>query len=61
MECRRPHHVLLVALRACPNQVGARQGRRGGGYDALADNDTGTGSGWQQSKQNRAASSVVGK
>ena len=61
VECRQLYYVLLSALMACPNQVGTRQGQRSGSCDVLVDDDTGTGSGWQQSKQNRAVSSVVGK
>ena len=61
VECRYLHYVLLTMLMACPDQVGTRQGRRGGSCDVLVDDDMGIGSGWQQSRQNRAVSSVVGK
>ena len=61
MEYGCLHYVLLAVLRACPDQVGTLQGQRGASCDVLVDNDMGTGSGWQQSKQNRAVSSVVGK
>ena len=61
VKCRQLYYVLLSTLMACPDQVGTQQGQRGGSCDVLVDNDMGTGSGWQQSKQNRAVSSVVGK
>jgi len=52
------HHVLLATLMARPDQVGTPQGQRSVSCDVLVDNDWGTGSGWQQSKQNPAVSSV---
>jgi hypothetical protein len=44
-----------------PNQADSLQGLQGGNVEALAANDLGIGSGWQQSKQNWALSAVVGK
>ena len=60
MKCMCSHHVLLAALMARPDQVGTPQGQHSVSCDVLVDNDWGTGSGWQQSKQNPAVSSVVG-
>ena len=45
---------------ACPDQDSTLQGQRGASCDDLADDDTGTGPGWQQNKQNCAVQSVVG-
>ena len=52
MECQGALQVLQVMSMACPNQAGSLQGSRGVNRDILAANDLGTGSGWQQSKQN---------
>ena len=60
VKCMYSHNVLLAALMACPDQVGTPQGQRSVSCDVLVDNDWGTGSGWQQSKQNSTVSSVVG-
>ena len=60
VKCMCSHHVLLAALMARPDQVGTPQGQHSVSCDVLVDNDRGTGSGWQQSKQNPAVSSVVG-
>jgi hypothetical protein len=60
VKCMCSYHVLLAALMACPDQVGTPQGQHGVSCDVLVDNDRGIGSGWQQSKQNPAVSSVVG-
>ena len=60
VKCRYLHYVLLIMLMACPDQVGTPQGQLSVSCDVLVDNDRGTGSGWQQSKQNPAVSSVVG-
>jgi hypothetical protein len=48
-------------LMAYPDQASSLQGSRGVSCDILAANDLGTGSGWQQSKQNQALLAVVGK
>jgi hypothetical protein len=61
VKCWYLHYVLLIMLMACPDQVGTQQGQRSESCDVLVDNDMGIGSGWQQSRQNRAVSSVVGK
>ena len=60
VKCMCSDHVLLATLMACPDQVGTPQGQLSVSCDVLVDNDRGTGSGWQQSKQNPAVSSVVG-
>ena len=51
---------LQTVQRACPNQVCSLQGSRDVSCDSLAANDLGTGSGWQQSRQNWALLAVVG-
>ena len=43
-----------------PDQAGSLQGHRGVSSGILAVNDPGTGTGWQQSKQNWALLAVVG-
>ena len=43
-----------------PYQAGGLQGSRGGSCDTLAANDPGTGTGWQQSKQNWMPPAVEG-
>ena len=43
-----------------PNQAGSLQGLHNGSGDLLAVNDLGTGSGWQQSKQNWTLPAVAG-
>ena len=60
VKCMCSHYVLLAALMARPDQVGTPQGQRSVSCDVPVDNDWGTGSGWQQSKQNPTVSSVVG-
>ena len=60
VKCMCSDNVLLATLMACPDQVGTPQGQLSVSCDVLVDNDRGTGSGWQQSKQNPAVSSVVG-
>ena len=44
-----------------PGQAGGLQGCHGGSCDTLAVNVLGTGSGWQQNKQNWAPLAVVGQ
>ena len=60
MECIGAQHVLLCMLMVLPDQGGSLQGSPGVSQDILAVDDPGTGSGWQQSKQNWALPSVVG-
>lgn len=43
-----------------PDQASSLQGSHGASYGILAVNDPGTGTGWQQSKQNWALLAVVG-
>ena len=52
MECRGPLYVLCTMSMGCPNQTGRLQGHLRVSEGGLAGNDSGTGSGWQQSKQN---------
>ena len=59
-ECTGAQHVLLCMLMVLPDQGGSLQGSPGVSQDILAVDDPGTGSGWQQSKQNWALPSVVG-
>ena len=47
-------------LMAHPIQASSLQGLHGVNCDALAVNDLGKGSGWQQSKQNWALLAVMG-
>ena len=61
MECQGALQVLQVMSMVCPNQADSLQGSRGVNSDILAANDLGIGSGWQQSKQNRALPAVVGQ
>ena len=61
MECQGALQVLQVMSMVCPNQADSLQGSRGVNGDILAANDLGIGSGWQQSKQNRALPAVVGQ
>ena len=60
MECTGAWHVLQCMLMVFPDQAGSLQGSRCGSSDILTANDPGTGSGWQQSKQNWALPAVVG-
>ena len=53
-------HVQATVLMACPDQVSSLQGSLGVSREFLAANDLGTGSGWQQSKQNWALLTVAG-
>ena len=61
MEFRGQTYVLRLMWMDCPDQTGRLQGhpRESGG--GLAGNDSGTGSGWQQSKQKGALPAVVGE
>ena len=52
MECRGPLYVLCTMWMGCPDQTGRLQGHLRVSEGGLAGNDSGTGSGWQQSKQN---------
>ena len=61
VDCEGTVHVLQTVLMAYPDQASSLQGSRGASCDILAANDLGTGSGWQQSKQNQALLAVVGK
>ena len=61
VDCGGAAHVLQTVLMAYPNQASSLQGSRSVSSDILAANDLGTGSGWQQSKQNWALLAVVGK
>ena len=60
-ECGETVHVLQTVQMACPYQACSLQGSRDVSCDSLAANDLGTGSGWQQSRQNWALLAVVGK
>ena len=61
VDCEGAAHVLQAVLMAYPNQAGSLQGSHSVSCDILAVDDLGTGSGWQQSKQNQALLAVVGK
>ena len=52
MERCGPAHVLLAVWMGCPNQTGGLQGRPCVSRGGLAGSDSGTGPGWQQSRQN---------
>jgi hypothetical protein len=52
MKCEGTEHVLQTVLMAYPDQASSLQGSPSVDWDILAANDLGTGSGWQQSKQN---------
>ena len=54
-------HVLQTVQMAYPDQASSPQGLCGVSRDPLVVNDLGTGSGWQQSKQNYALLAVVGQ
>ena len=60
LKCGGTVHVLQTMQKACPNQACSLQGSRDVSCDSLAANDLGTGSGWQQSRQNWALLAVVG-
>ena len=53
-------HVLRCMWMLCPNQASSLQGHHGVNCAALAVNNWGIGSGWQQSKQNSVLLAVVG-
>ena len=61
LECWRLCYALHTMWMACPDQDTILQGQCGVSCNDLADNDVGTGSGWQQNKQNRTVVSVVGQ
>ena len=61
MKCDGSEDVLQTVLMANPDQASSLQGSHSVDCDILALNDLGTGSGWQQSKQNQALLAVVGK
>ena len=46
---------------ACPRRVGVPQGRAGGSWHVLVARETGTASGWKQSKEDRPAFTVAGQ
>ena len=52
MECRGLLNALHTMWMGCPYQTGSLQGHPRVSGGGLAGNDSGTGSGWQQSKQN---------
>ena len=52
LQCGGVGHVLCPMLMAHPDQAPRQQGLQGVNPDVLAVEDLGTGSGWQQSKQN---------
>ena len=60
MKCEETEQVLQTVLMAYPGQAGSLQGSHSVSCDILAADDLGTGSGWQQSKQNQALLAVVG-
>ena len=60
LECIGAQHVLHVMWMILPNQAGSLQGSPSVSWDILAAKDLGTGSGWQQSKQNWTLPAVVG-
>ena len=60
VECIGSQHVLWIMWMAHPNQADRPQGSHHVSDGTLAANDLGTGSGWQQSKQNWARPAVVG-
>ena len=59
-NCGEAGHVLCTMLMAQPDQAPSLQGLQGVNPDVLAVEDLGTGSGWQQSKQNWALHAVEG-
>ena len=61
MEHRGSLQVLPTMWMVLPNQAASLQGSLDVNRDILAVNDPGTGSGWQQSKQNWALAAVVGQ
>ena len=61
MESQALRHVLHVMGMLHLNRADSLQGLQDGNFEALAANDLGIGSGWQQSKRNWALSAVVGR
>ena len=59
MECAVTCHVPLCMWKIHLNQTGGLQGFHHVSGDVLAADDLGTGSGWQQSKQNQAPPAVM--
>jgi len=57
VDCEGAVHVFQIALMV--DQAHSRQESRGISCDILAINDLGTGSGWQQSKQNQVVLAVA--
>ena len=60
MECTRAPYVLRGMLMAHPIQASSLQGLHGVSCDALAVNDLGIGTGWQQSTQSWVLLAVMG-
>ena len=60
MKCISSQHILLSMLMTLLSQAGSLQGPPGVSQVALAVNDLGSGSGWQQSKQNWTLPAVLG-
>ena len=60
VDCCLPAHGLQSMLKACPYQVRALQGHTDGSRYVLAAREMRIASGWQQSKENRPACTVVG-
>ena len=60
LECQETQYVLQTMLMIHPDQASSLQGLCGVSSSILAVNDPGTGTGWQQSKQNWALLAVVG-
>ena len=61
VECGGATYVLQTVLMTYPSQASSLQGSHCVSSDILAVDDLGTGSGWQQSKQNQALLAVVGE
>ena len=61
MDCSRAQYILHGMWTAHPYLAGSLQGSHGVSCGTLAVNDLGSGSGWQQSKQNWALPAVVGQ
>ena len=60
LQCWGLHYALHNMWMACPDQESTLQGQHGVSCDAPVDNEAGTGSGWQQNKQNCTVASVMG-
>ena len=61
LECSGIQHVMRAVWMGAPNQAASLQGYLGVSSATLAANDSGIGSGWQQSKQNRVLAAVMGQ